>query len=136
VEHFFMAFPQFGKLRLLPAVTWLVGCPALLAFSLLTERFHAGLWWELYFLAVTVMSPVAFAAYGWDNWKAKRETSRIAEKTLHLLAVLGGWPGAVLGQTWFRHKTIKPVFRAILIGISLSHIGLVTAAGYARLFGS
>lgn len=119
-----MAFPRFATLRLIPAVLWLLCCPALLAFSLLGEQFRPGLSWELYFLAVTVMSPLAFVAYGWDKWRAKRDASRISEKTLHFMAAFGGWPGAVLGQTWFRHKTVKPVFRTILIAISLTHVGL------------
>lgn len=130
-----MAFPRFATLRLIPAYTWLVVCPALLALSLLSDRFHPGLGWELYFLAVTLMSPIAFVAYGWDKWKSKRETSRISEKTLHLLAAFGGWPGATLGQTWFRHKTVKPVFRTILIVISLTHISFALILAGMALMG-
>lgn len=131
-----MAFPRFATLRLIPAFAWLLCCPALLAASVFTERCHPGLAWELYFLAVTIMSPVAFVAYGWDKWKAKRESSRIPEKTLHFLAAFGGWPGAMLGQTWFRHKTIKPVFRTILIAISLTHISLTLILAYMSLTGA
>ena len=74
-----MSLPGFGKLWLFPAVLWLLGCPALLALSLLSDAFKPGLAWELYFLAVTVFSPMALVAYGWDKWRAKRETTRISE---------------------------------------------------------
>lgn len=131
-----MAFPRFATLRLIPAVLWVIGCPALLALSLFGEQFRPGLGWELYFVAVTVMSPIAFVAYGWDKWKAKRESSRIPEKTLHFMAAFGGWPGAMLGQTWFRHKTIKPVFRTILIAISLAHVGLTLLFAGMRFTGA
>ncbi len=127
VEFRLMSLPRIRTLKMIPAILWLVVCPGLLAFSLFTERFNAGLWWELYFLAVTILSPLAFVAFGWDKWRAKRETTRIPEKTLHLLAALGGWPGAAVGQQWFRHKTVKPVFRAILIAICVLHIVGVSA---------
>ena len=32
------------------------------------------------------------------------------ERTLHLLALLGGWPGAILARRRFRHKTMKVPF--------------------------
>jgi len=129
-----MKRPDLRKIAAFPALAWVIGCPALLAFSLLSSAFRPGLAWELYFAAVTVFSPLAFAAYGCDKWRAKRETSRIPEKRLHLLAVLGGWPGAVLGQKWFRHKTVKPVFRAILALTSWLHIGIAGFLCYRALF--
>lgn len=122
------------KLFLLPAVVWIIGCPVLLTFSLLSNAFRPGLAWELYFAAVTIFSPMAFLAFGWDKWKAKRETTRIPEKRLHFLALMGGWPGAVLGQKSFRHKTIKPVFRSILITISWLHIAVAGFAAWRNLF--
>ena len=33
------------------------------------------------------------------------------EGVLHLLELCGGWPGAYLGQRWFRHKSSKLSFR-------------------------
>ena len=56
----------------------------------------------LYLAAVNV---VAFAVYGADKRRAKKERHRVPEKTLFLLAVIGGSVGALAGMRVFRHKT-------------------------------
>jgi uncharacterized membrane protein YsdA (DUF1294 family) len=66
-----------------------------------------------YLAMVVLMSPVAFAAYGWDKRRARQEGRRVSEKTLHLLALFGGSPGALAGQKTFRHKTQKVSFQII-----------------------
>ena len=69
-----------------------------------------------YLLAINLLS---FLIYGVDKWKAKREKWRVPEKTLFLLALLGGSVGALVGMKVFHHKTRKWYFRfgipAILI---------------------
>jgi uncharacterized membrane protein YsdA (DUF1294 family) len=60
-----------------------------------------------------VMSVATLAVYGVDKRRAKQEGDRISEKTLHILSLLGGWPGAIAGQKLFRHKTIKKSFRLV-----------------------
>lgn len=60
-----------------------------------------------------VMSAVTYALYGLDKSAARRGSRRTPESTLHLLALAGGWPGALLAQRRFRHKTRKQPFRAI-----------------------
>jgi len=64
---------------------------------------------SLYLLA----SLAAFAAYGLDKWAARTDRWRTAESTLHLLGLVGGWPGALLAQRVFRHKTQKASFRIV-----------------------
>lgn len=58
----------------------------------------------------SALSLALFIVYGLDKWAAKRGRARVAETSLHLIALLGGWPGALLGQQVFRHKTAKPAF--------------------------
>jgi uncharacterized membrane protein YsdA (DUF1294 family)/cold shock CspA family protein len=58
-----------------------------------------------------VASVVAFCAYAIDKAAARRDARRIPERTLHLIALLGGWPGALVAQRIFRHKTIKASFQ-------------------------
>jgi uncharacterized membrane protein YsdA (DUF1294 family) len=59
------------------------------------------------------LSLVLFAMYGLDKAAARRGGWRTPEATLHVVALAGGWPGALLGQRVFRHKTRKQPFGAI-----------------------
>jgi len=68
-----------------------------------------------YLLAVNLMT---FLVYGFDKWKAvhnghksKRQSRRIPEASLLLLAALGGSPAALLAMYFFRHKTLHKKFR-------------------------
>ena len=65
---------------------------------------------------------VTFFAYGWDKRSARRGTSRTSEKTLHLLELIGGWPGAILGQHYFRHKWKKAGYMRVFWIIVAVHI--------------
>ncbi len=131
-----MKMPNLKKPWMLLATCWLVSSLGLLIWSLSGGTFKPGFGVQLYWCAVVILSPVAFAAFGWDKWKAGRETSRIPEKTLHLLAAFGGWPGAVLGQQLFRHKTIKPVFRSILLLIVVVHVAMGLFFAFRRFAGN
>lgn len=83
---------------------------------------------------VAVTSLVSFAAYGVDKRRAVTGGRRVPERTLHLLAFLGGWPGAIVAQRRFRHKTRKVPFLAAFWGVVVLHVVLVGAAAYT-LFG-
>ena len=59
-----------------------------------------------------VASVAAFVAYGVDKSAAQRGRWRTPESTLHVLSLIGGWPGALVAQRVFRHKSRKQSFRA------------------------
>ena len=64
--------------------------------------------------------------YGLDKSAAKKGSWRIRERTLHIFALAGGWPGAMVGQGLFHHKTQKRSFRAlfwITVILNLSGLG-------------
>jgi uncharacterized membrane protein YsdA (DUF1294 family) len=84
-----------------------------------------------YLIVVAVMSLACFVAYGLDKHRAVNGGRRVPERTLHLLAFLGGWPGAYLGQRHFRHKTQKVSFRIVFWILVVLHVGLVAAVAHA-----
>lgn len=59
------------------------------------------------------LSLITFGLYGLDKSAARKGQWRIAEARLHLFQLAGGWPGALLAQQWFRHKTRKQPFQCI-----------------------
>ena len=80
----------------------------------------------LYLLIVFLMSVIAFLTYGFDKRRAGLGGRRISERSLHLMALFGGWPGALLGSQMFRHKTQKLGFRVVswlVIALHLSVVG-------------
>ena len=75
----------------------------------------------IYIIGINVIS---FLVYGLDKWKARNEKYRISEKTLLLLAAIGGSIGAYAGMQIFRHKTQKAKFYLGVPAIILLQIGV------------
>ena len=81
---------------------------------------------ECYFLILyAVMGVIAFCAYGIDKYRAKHDMWRIPEKTLLLLALLGGAIGAYLGMKTFHHKTQHKKFTIIVPLLALMQLAAV-----------
>jgi len=78
------------------------------------------------YLALTILvSPACFLTYWVDKRRAVADKWRVSEKTLHLLGLFCGWPGAQLAQTWLRHKTQKMSFRVVYWLTVLLHLFLI-----------
>ncbi|MFA0927708.1 DUF1294 domain-containing protein [Pseudomonas syringae pv. tagetis] len=75
-------------------------------------------------LALTVMSLLAFVLYRHDKRQAANGGQRTPENVLHVTELLGGWPGALLAQQVFRHKTRKVSFQIVFWMIVLVHQAL------------
>jgi uncharacterized membrane protein YsdA (DUF1294 family)/cold shock CspA family protein len=58
-------------------------------------------------------SAVTFGAYAIDKSAAQKGRRRTSEKALHLLSLIGGWPGAWVAQSVLRHKSRKQPFRTV-----------------------
>ncbi len=78
-------------------------------------------WWLIPIALYLVMSLVTLAAYGVDKRAARLGRRRIPERTLHLLELLGGWPGALLGMRVVRHKGNKTSYVIVFWLIVLLH---------------
>lgn len=91
--------------------------PILLALSFLFFLVAAWLLGRLPLLlalAYAIASGIAFAVYAIDKSAARNGSNgrqRTRERSLHALAIAGGWPGALLAQTLLRHKSRKLRFQ-------------------------
>lgn len=68
------------------------------------------------------LSLIAFAAHAADKAQAAVSGRRVPEQALHLMSLLGGWPGALFAQHQLRHKTRKARFQVLFWGTVLAHV--------------
>ncbi|MCU7977742.1 DUF1294 domain-containing protein [Shewanella sp. SW36] len=83
------------------------------------------------------LSLLTFIAYAIDKSAAKRNKWRTKESTLHLLALMGGWPGALFAQNLLRHKSIKASFRNVFwltVVANLAVLGYGIKTGAVDMF--
>jgi len=64
-------------------------------------------------LLYVAASLITLVVYAKDKSAAQRDTWRTPESTLHMLSLVGGWPGAMIAQQTLRHKSRKEEFRAV-----------------------
>lgn len=69
--------------------------------------------WRWFVGFYALMSALSFSLYGLDKRASTRGGWRTSEARLHLVELLGGWPGALLAQRVFRHKTRKTSFLVV-----------------------
>ena len=65
---------------------------------------------QILYLYLTA-STFTFLVYAKDKWAARSGRWRTKESSLHTLALIGGWPGALLAQQLLRHKSRKNAFQ-------------------------
>lgn len=101
--------------------------PYLILAVFILSYLLASLLWHVPVLVAAVygvMSITCFAAYAIDKRAARAQAWRTPEKTLWLMGLLCGWPGAVLAQQWLRHKTSKTSFQVVFwITVALNVAG-------------
>lgn len=66
-------------------------------------------------------SLVSLLLYWQDKQQARTQAWRTPEKVLHASELCGGWPGALVAQQLFRHKTRKVSYQATFWGIVMLH---------------
>ena len=93
-----------------------------------------------FFLFYICMSIITFLVYAMDKSSARKDGQRTSENRLHMLALLGGWPGALYAQQLLRHKSIKQPFRSIFwltVALNIMALGYLASdrgAGLVDIF--
>lgn len=77
---------------------------------------------EYLFYYILIINLIGVIVMYVDKQKARKNEYRIPEKTLWLVAVLGGAIGTTLGMRWFRHKTKHASFKWGFPAIALVYI--------------
>jgi uncharacterized membrane protein YsdA (DUF1294 family)/cold shock CspA family protein len=83
--------------------------------------------WELVALYL-VMSVITFLMYRSDKSAARKKRWRTQEKSLLVCGLIGGWPGALIAQQVFRHKSSKIGFQVMFwcsVAINCACLGLL-----------
>lgn len=89
----------------------MLAIPAFLVlYAALDFLWKPPLWIAGWYLLASVVTLVAYAG---DKSAASHDRWRTPESTLHLLAIAGGWPGALIAQQLLRHKSTKQQFRQV-----------------------
>nr|WP_245879679.1 DUF1294 domain-containing protein [Zobellella endophytica] len=94
-------------------------------------------WWPpAWYLGLSL---AAYLAYALDKQAARQDQWRTKESTLHLLALFGGWPGALVAQHRLRHKSRKTSFRVVFwltVALNLLALAWLLSAPGARMLQS
>lgn len=86
-------------------------------------------------LAYLAASLVSFTMYCLDKAAAEKGYRRTPESSLHLIDLLCGWPGGLVAQQWFRHKTAKASFQStfwLTVFLNLAGIAWLIGSGKAQ----
>lgn len=102
-----------------PAIIWGL---VLASFFLL---FFFQLFPHALLLGIVCISVLTFSVYALDKVAAQKGQRRVPEKTLHLLSLLGGWPGALFAQKQLRHKTQKKAFQLLFWATVVINCGIL-----------
>lgn len=119
---------RIRRWQLLASIAWLCMAGVILTATLMPLGLTPSWLLSTYAGLTVVMSLLSFVYYGIDKRRARRDKQRIPERRLHLFALLGGWPGALIAQRFFHHKTQKMTFRLLYWLIVALHLSL---AGYS-----
>lgn len=77
-------------------------------------------------LGFMILSIITFVAYALDKNAAQKGNWRTKESTLHMLALVGGWPGAMYAQQKLRHKSVKTEFRQVFWATVVMNVGALS----------
>ena len=108
---------KHGSLSIFVAVFFLI----IVGFSVLLASIPPQI-----FMLYIIASLITFFMYALDKSAAKNGKWRTPERTLHIMSLVGGWPGAIIAQQKLRHKSKKNSFRFVLWITVLLNCGAFT----------
>lgn len=71
-------------------------------------------------------SLLSFGAYWRDKRAAQQSRQRTPERTLQLLALAGGWPGALFAQSLLHHKNRKVSFQQVFWVCVVANVAVIS----------
>lgn len=84
-------------------------------------------------LVYGIASIACFIGYALDKRAAENNQWRVSETILLMMGLVGGWPGAILAQEIFRHKTKKQTFRTLFwMSVAINMAAFVQIAVFTR----
>lgn len=113
-----VTFVNAGKGRI-SSGTWILLCLLMLLPTLAFLRLPIPLWAGP--SVMLLVSAICFARYANDKNSAVTGSWRVSEPELHLMELLGGWPGAFIAQRRLRHKCSKPAYQVVFWTIVFIH---------------
>jgi uncharacterized membrane protein YsdA (DUF1294 family)/cold shock CspA family protein len=82
-------------------------------YAVVAALWHPHYWVFLIYLGTSLLCVLIYWA---DKSAAAQGRWRVSESALLLLGLAGGWPGAIIAQRLFHHKTRKGSFQAAFAG--------------------
>jgi uncharacterized membrane protein YsdA (DUF1294 family)/cold shock CspA family protein len=93
-------------------------------------------WLEMSWLALYYgASIITYGCYSRDKTAAQNAGRRTPESALHLMSLVGGWPGALIAQMLLRHKTRKLSFLVgywLTVIVNCIALGVILRKGVSR----
>ena len=89
--------------------------------------------------AYVLCSVISYVMYCLDKAAASKGYRRTPESTLHFVDLIGGWPGGLVAQHQFRHKTVKVSFQFafwLTVLVNLAIAAWLASSGIAERFAS
>ena len=83
-----------------------------------------------------VVNAWEFVLFAWDKSCARNGRWRVSENMLLTVALIGGSPGAMIGQRLLRHKTRKQPFRTHLLTIVVLQAAAIIVAAFLAFRGA
>ena len=86
--------------------------------------------WQWIAIWYLFASLICFAIYAFDKSAAINRRRRVSEASLITWGLLGGWPGAIIAQQLFRHKTQKTMFLIVFFLSVTANLAALFAATF------